>query len=39
MHEEVILIKKHFDRYMVWDNVSVVTSKSQSKKGQLILAD
>ena len=39
LHEEVILIKKNFDRYIVWDNVSVVSSKSQSKKGQLILAD
>ncbi len=39
LHEEVILIKENFERYIVWDNVSVVSSKSQSKKGQLILAD
>lgn len=37
LHEEIILIKKHFNKYIVWDNVSVVSSKSQSKKGQLIL--
>jgi hypothetical protein len=39
LHEEVILIKENFEKYIVWDNVSVVSSKSQSKKGQLILAD
>ena len=38
LHEEVIMIKKNFDGYVVWDNVSVMSSKSQSKKGQLILA-
>lgn len=39
LHEEVVMIKKNWGRYIVWDNVSVVSSKSQSKKGQLILAD
>lgn len=29
LHEEIILIKKHFKRYIVWDNVSIVSSKSQ----------
>ena len=37
LHEEIVLVKKNFNRYIVWDNVSVVSSKSQSKKGQLIL--
>lgn len=39
LHEEIILIKANFRRFIVWDNVSVVSSKSQTKKGQLILAD
>jgi len=39
LHEEIILVKKNYDCFIVWDNVSVVASKSQSKKGQLILAD
>ena len=39
LHEEIILIKKHFKKFIVWDNVSIVSSKSQEKKGQLILAD
>jgi hypothetical protein len=38
LHEEIILIKKNFHKYIVWDNVSVVSSKSESKKGQLSLA-
>lgn len=29
LHEEIILIKKHFNKYIVWDNVSIVSSKSQ----------
>ena len=33
------MIKKNFDGYIVWDNVSVMSSKSQSKKGQLVLAE
>jgi hypothetical protein len=39
LYEEIILIKKHFNKYIVWDNVSIVSSKSQEKKGQLVLAD
>ncbi len=32
------MIKKNFNKYIVWDNVSVVSSKGESKKGQLALA-
>ena len=37
LHEEFILIRKNFDRYIVWDNASVAASKSSDKKGQLVL--
>lgn len=39
LYEEVILIKKHFDKYIVWDNVSIISSKGQTRKGQLVLSD
>lgn len=39
LYEEVILIKKHFEKYIVWDNISILSSKSSEKKGQLVLAD
>lgn len=37
LHEEIILIKKHFTKFIVWDNVSVVSSRNESMKGQLSL--
>jgi hypothetical protein len=37
LHEEIILIKKHFNKFIVWDNVSVVSSRNESLKGQLSL--
>ena len=39
MHEEIIVIKRHFSKYVVWDNISVAASKSAERKGQLVLAD
>ena len=39
LHEEIIVVKHHFDRYVVWDNVSLAPNKSNDKKGQLVLAD
>ena len=37
LHEEIILIKKHFGKFIVWDNVSVVSSRNETMKGQLSL--
>lgn len=32
-------MKYHFEKYVVWDNISLAPSKSSEKKGQLVLAD
>ena len=39
LFEEIIVVKYHFEKYVVWDNISLAASKSNEKKGQLILAD
>lgn len=39
LHEEIIVIKRNFSKFMVWDNISVVSSQGTEKKGQLVLAD
>ena len=39
LYEEIIVIRRKFSKFMVWDNVSVVSSKGTEKKGQLVLAE
>jgi len=39
LFEEIIVVKYHFEKYVVWDNISLASSKSNEKKGQLVLAD
>ena len=40
LYEEIIVVKKKFFKYLVWDNVEMLPSKNSSdKKGELILAD
>ena len=40
LYEEVIVVKKKFKKYLVWDNIEMLASKSSSdKKGELLLAD
>lgn len=39
LYEEIIVVRYHFESYVVWDNVSLAPSKSNEKKGQLVLAD
>ena len=39
LYEEIIVVKHHFGKYVVWDNVSLAHSKARVKRGQLVLAD
>ncbi len=39
LFQEIIVVKYHFEKYVVWDNISLAPSKSSEKKGQLVLAD
>jgi hypothetical protein len=39
LYEEIVVIRKNFGKFVVWDNVSIASSKSNEKKGQLALAD
>ena len=38
LYEEIVVIKRHFKKFIMWDNISIAASKN-SKKGQLVLAD
>ena len=39
LYEEIIVIKRHFNKFVIWDNVSITASKSAERRGQLVLAD